>query len=177
MPAAAEHYMMLIWILTVEKSLVCLAPTARKEYAYENSRWVDPAHNGRRIREWQTGRPGNQSRRFLYAGSARDGILDEGIGCGGIFQRFYEDFNMEKARNMLEFMNLKTHDRISSLSKGMNERLQLSLALSREARLYMLDEPIGGVDPVARGKILDAIVEFYNEDSKDYHFNPFGPGY
>ena len=43
-------------------------------------------------------------------------------------------------------MNLKTHDRISSLSKGMNERLQLSLALSREAQLYMLDEPIGGVD-------------------------------
>jgi ABC-2 type transport system ATP-binding protein len=81
------------------------------------------------------------------------------------FKDFYEDFNVEKARNMLEFMNLKTHDRISSLSKGMNERLQLTLALSREAQLYMLDEPIGGVDPVARGKILDAIVEFYNEDS------------
>lgn len=81
------------------------------------------------------------------------------------FKDFYEDFNVEKARNMLEFMNLKANDRISSLSKGMNERLQLTLALSREAQLYMLDEPIGGVDPVARGKILDAIVEFYNEDS------------
>jgi len=78
---------------------------------------------------------------------------------------FYEDFNVEKARKMLDFMNLKTNDRISSLSKGMNERLQLTLALSREAQLYMLDEPIGGVDPIARGKILDAIVEFYNEDS------------
>lgn len=83
----------------------------------------------------------------------------------GYFQDFYADFNMEKARKMLDFMNLKTNDRISSLSKGMNERLQLTLALSREAQLYMLDEPIGGVDPVARGKILDAIVEFYNEDS------------
>ncbi|KZS45661.1 multidrug ABC transporter ATP-binding protein [Paenibacillus glucanolyticus] len=81
------------------------------------------------------------------------------------FKDFYEDFNVEKAHNMLEFMNLKANDRISSLSKGMNERLQLTLALSREAQLYMLDEPIGGVDPVARGKILDAIVEFYNEDS------------
>ena len=61
------------------------------------------------------------------------------------FKDFYEDFNIGR-RNMLEFMNLKTHDRISSLSKGMNERLQLSLALSREAQLYMLDRPIGGVD-------------------------------
>lgn len=83
----------------------------------------------------------------------------------GYFKDFYADFNMEKASKMLEFMNLKNNDRISSLSKGMNERLQLTLALSREAQLYMLDEPIGGVDPVARGKILDAIVEFYNEDS------------
>ena len=46
-----------------------------------------------------------------------------------------------------------------------NERLQLTLALSRNAKLYLLDEPIGGVDPVARTKILDAIVEFYSEDS------------
>ncbi|MEI0737758.1 hypothetical protein VQ056_15640 [Paenibacillus sp. JTLBN-2024] len=47
----------------------------------------------------------------------------------------------------------------------MNERLQLTLALSRNVSLYLLDEPIGGVDPVARGKILDAIVRFYREDS------------
>ncbi|GAB6927466.1 ABC transporter ATP-binding protein [Paenibacillus sp. JCM 10914] len=81
------------------------------------------------------------------------------------FRDFYEDFNMEKANSMLQFMNLNKSDRIGALSKGMNERLQLTLALSRDASLYMLDEPIGGVDPVARGKILDAIVEFYNEDS------------
>lgn len=81
------------------------------------------------------------------------------------FKDFYADFDVEKAHNMLEFMNLKLNDKISSLSKGMNERLQLTLALSRNAYVYMLDEPIGGVDPVARGKILNAIVEFYNEDS------------
>lgn len=78
---------------------------------------------------------------------------------------FYEDFNKEKAANMLDFMNLNLMDKVNTLSKGMNERLQLTLAMSRDAKLYLLDEPIGGVDPLARDKILDAIVEFYNEDS------------
>ncbi|WP_154890728.1 ABC transporter ATP-binding protein [Paenibacillus polysaccharolyticus] len=81
------------------------------------------------------------------------------------YRDFYADFDEEKAREMLEFMNLSADERVSHLSKGMNERLQLTLALSRKARLYLLDEPIGGVDPVARGKILDAIVKFYDEDS------------
>ncbi|GAA0409939.1 ABC transporter ATP-binding protein [Paenibacillus motobuensis] len=81
------------------------------------------------------------------------------------YSDFYTDFDMAKALQMLDFMNLNPKDRISSLSKGMNERLQLTLALSRNAKLYLLDEPIGGVDPVARTKILDAIVEFYSEDS------------
>ena len=83
----------------------------------------------------------------------------------GFYHDFYQDFDENKAKRMLDFMNLSTKDRISSLSKGMNERLQLTLALSRNAKLYLLDEPIGGVDPVARTKILDAIVEFYSEDS------------
>lgn len=81
------------------------------------------------------------------------------------YQDFYHDFDEEKARRMLDFMNLNEKERITSLSKGMNERLHLTLTLSRNAKLYLLDEPIGGVDPVARDKILDAIVEFYNEDS------------
>ncbi|NMO97566.1 ABC transporter ATP-binding protein [Paenibacillus lemnae] len=81
------------------------------------------------------------------------------------YEDFYTDFDPLKAERMLQFMNLNLGDKISTLSKGMNERLQLTLALSRNASLYLLDEPIGGVDPVARGKILDAIVEFYNEDS------------
>lgn len=78
---------------------------------------------------------------------------------------FYPDFDPEKARRMLDFMKLSEQSKVSSLSKGMNERLQLTLALSRRARLYMLDEPIGGVDPVARTKILNALMEFYEEDS------------
>ena len=61
------------------------------------------------------------------------------------YRDFYADFDEEKAREMLDFMNLVESDRVRHLSKGMNERLQLTLALSRKARLYLLDEPIGGV--------------------------------
>lgn len=82
------------------------------------------------------------------------------------FQRdFFADFDPEKSKRMLEFMKLSRRDKASSLSKGMQERLQLTLALSRRSSLYLLDEPIGGVDPVARDHILDALVEFYEEDS------------
>lgn len=81
------------------------------------------------------------------------------------FADFYADFDRSKAKEMLGFMQLNERDKVSTLSKGMNERLQLTLTLSRNARLYLLDEPIGGVDPVAREKILDAIVQYYNEDS------------
>jgi ABC-2 type transport system ATP-binding protein len=83
----------------------------------------------------------------------------------GFYQDFYSDFDEAKANEMLQFMNLNPLDKISTLSKGMNDRMQLTLALSRNAKLYLLDEPIGGVDPVAREKILDAIVKYYNEDS------------
>ncbi|MDQ0195655.1 ABC transporter ATP-binding protein [Paenibacillus wynnii] len=81
------------------------------------------------------------------------------------YRDFYADFDNDKARRMLEFMKLKESEAVKTLSKGMNERLQLTLTLSRRARLYLLDEPIGGVDPVARTRILDALVEFYEEDS------------
>ncbi|KHL92999.1 multidrug ABC transporter ATP-binding protein [Paenibacillus sp. IHB B 3415] len=88
------------------------------------------------------------------------------VGDALKFQRdFYPDFDQAKAQRMLDFMNLRGQDKVRTLSKGMNERLQLTLALSRRARLYMLDEPIGGVDPVARTKILNALMEFYEEDS------------
>ncbi len=88
------------------------------------------------------------------------------VGDALKFQRaFYPDFDPDKAQRMLEFMKLKEKDKVNTLSKGMNERLQLTMVLSRRARLYLLDEPIGGVDPVARTRILDALVEFYEEDS------------
>lgn len=85
--------------------------------------------------------------------------------AAAFYADFYSDFDMVKAKEMFSFMGLQDRDKITTLSKGMNERLQLALALSRNAKLYLLDEPIGGVDPVAREKILDAIVQYYNEES------------
>ncbi|MTI69849.1 MAG: ABC transporter ATP-binding protein [Firmicutes bacterium] len=81
------------------------------------------------------------------------------------FNDFYQDFNLEKANNLLEFMKLNKDEKITSLSKGMLEKLNLTLVLSRDTKLYILDEPIAGVDPAAREKILDAIINNYNEES------------
>ncbi|WP_425445934.1 ABC transporter ATP-binding protein [Dethiothermospora halolimnae] len=81
------------------------------------------------------------------------------------FDDFYDDFDLEKAYELLEFMKLKDSLKVGELSKGMTEKLNLTLVLSRKAKLYILDEPIAGVDPVAREQILDAIINNYNEDS------------
>ncbi|MBS4539118.1 ABC transporter ATP-binding protein [Clostridium sp. D2Q-11] len=81
------------------------------------------------------------------------------------FNDFYEDFDMMRAKELLKFMELEENIKVSKLSKGMIEKLHLTLVLSRRAKLYILDEPIAGVDPVAREKILDAIINNYNEDS------------
>ena len=88
------------------------------------------------------------------------------VGDALDFQRdFFADYDGDKAGRMLDFMKLSRKDKTSALSKGMQERLQLTLALSRRASLYLLDEPLGGVDPVSRDHILDALMEFYEEDS------------
>lgn len=83
----------------------------------------------------------------------------------GFFKDFYEDFDEKRCKELLEFMNLEEESKVTSLSKGMMEKLNLTLVLSRKAKLYILDEPLAGVDPVAREKILDAIIQNYNEDS------------
>lgn len=81
------------------------------------------------------------------------------------FKDFYEDFNENKFNDLLKFMNLSKDMKIKTLSKGMHEKLNLSLVLGRESKLYILDEPIAGVDPVARDQILNAIIDNYLEDS------------
>lgn len=81
------------------------------------------------------------------------------------FKDFYQDFDEEKFKDLLDFMKLKMDMKITTLSKGMHEKLNLSLVLSRNAKLYVLDEPIAGVDPVARDQILDAIINNYNRNS------------
>lgn len=81
------------------------------------------------------------------------------------FKDFYCDFDEKKAYELLEFMNLDLNSSVKTLSKGMKEKLKLTLVLSRKAKLYVLDEPLGGVDPTTREKILDAIISNFSEDS------------
>ena len=82
-----------------------------------------------------------------------------------LYSDFFNDFDKDKMDNYLEFMNLDRNAKIRDLSKGMMEKFNLSLTLSRKAKLFLLDEPISGVDPVSREKILDAILENLSEDS------------
>lgn len=81
------------------------------------------------------------------------------------FDDFFEDFDEGKAIDLLEFMELKPSMKVKELSKGMHEKLNLSLILARNAKVYVIDEPIAGVDPVARDQILDAINKNYNKES------------
>lgn len=82
-----------------------------------------------------------------------------------MFQDFYTDFNVEKAYDMLKRLNINPSERLKTLSKGTKEKVQLILVMSREAQLYLLDEPIGGVDPAARDYILDTILGNYQENA------------
>ena len=79
------------------------------------------------------------------------------------FGDFYADFNAEKAIAMLQDLGIGLLDKISAMSKGTQEKMQLILVMSREADLYLLDEPIGGVDPAARDYILNTIIRNYSE--------------
>lgn len=82
-----------------------------------------------------------------------------------MFSDFFADFDREKAVGMLEAMQLDPNQRVSALSKGMKEKLQLVLVMSRAAKLYILDEPIAGVDPAARDIILETILKNFNKDA------------
>lgn len=81
------------------------------------------------------------------------------------FADFYEDFSRQKALDMLEKFGINEQDKIKSLSKGTREKVQIVLVMSREAKLYLLDEPMGGVDPAARDYILKTILTNYNENA------------
>lgn len=79
------------------------------------------------------------------------------------FQEFYKNFDAGKAINLLKDLDLDINKKISKMSKGMQEKLQLILVMSRKAELYILDEPLGGVDPATRDYILDTILSNFNE--------------
>lgn len=80
------------------------------------------------------------------------------------FKDFYSNFDKSKAYEMLQRLSINPNDSLKSMSKGTKEKVQLILVMSRNADLYLLDEPIGGVDPAARDYILNTIISNYNPD-------------
>ena len=82
-----------------------------------------------------------------------------------LFCDFYADFNKAKAYDMLQRLGIDPRNRLKTMSKGTKEKVQLILVMSREAELYVLDEPIGGVDPATRDYILNTIISNYSENA------------
>jgi ABC-2 type transport system ATP-binding protein len=81
------------------------------------------------------------------------------------FKDFYKDFNRDKALDMLKSLHIDQRHQLKTLSKGTKEKVQLILVMAREAEIYLLDEPIGGVDPAARDYILNTIIKNYNPEA------------
>jgi ABC-2 type transport system ATP-binding protein len=79
------------------------------------------------------------------------------------FKDFYDDFDADKAKKLLNDLDLDINEHLTKMSKGMQEKVQLVLVMSRAADLYILDEPLGGVDPATRDYILDTILSNFNE--------------
>ncbi len=79
------------------------------------------------------------------------------------FEDFYDNFDSKKAKKLLKDLDLDINQNLSKMSKGMQEKVQLVLVMSRNADLYILDEPLGGVDPATRDYILDTILSNFNE--------------
>ncbi|PKJ56281.1 ABC transporter ATP-binding protein [Bacillus sp. SN10] len=80
------------------------------------------------------------------------------------YRDFYKDFDMQKAVDTIAEFKIPLEEKITALSKGMVEKLQIILTFSRKAKLYVLDEPLGGIDLVSREHVLELILQFYRED-------------
>ena len=112
-------------------------------------------------------KPGIESKKIISYLPERT-YLDKSMSVNEIlifFNEFYEDFNLSTARKLLYDLNLDETTNLNKMSKGMLEKLQLILVMSREADLYVLDEPLGGVDPATRDYILDTILSNFKEGS------------
>lgn len=111
--------------------------------------------------------PGAESKRIISYLPERT-YLDNSMKVSQMvdyFADFYKDFSKEKACSMLEALGINNSARLKTLSKGTKEKVQLILVMSRDAELYILDEPIAGVDPAARDYILRTIITNYNPNS------------
>ena len=111
--------------------------------------------------------PGVQSKRKVSYLPERTYLADwmRVIDVLRFFEDFYDDFDRDKAIEMLQRLNISSLDRLKTMSKGTKEKVQLILVMSRNAELYLLDEPIGGVDPAARDYILETIIGNYSENA------------
>ena len=110
-------------------------------------------------------KPGIQSKKVISYLPERT-YLDKEMTIDEVFkyfQEFYDNFDVQRANKLLKDLNLNIDTHISKMSKGMQEKLQLILVMSRDAELYILDEPLGGVDPATRDYILDTILSNFNE--------------
>lgn len=87
------------------------------------------------------------------------------IECMNFFKDFYEDFDLDRAYELVSKLDINLNKKLSTLSKGTKEKVQLILVMSRRAKVYILDEPIAGVDPAARDYIKDIIMNNFNEGS------------
>ena len=82
-----------------------------------------------------------------------------------VFNDFYDNFDEKKAKKLLKDLDLDINQKLTKMSKGMQEKVQLVLVMSRKADLYILDEPLGGVDPATRDYVLDTILSNFNEEA------------
>jgi len=112
-------------------------------------------------------KPGVESKKVISYLSENN-ALDLGMRIIEIlnyYQDFFQDFDREKAIKLLNSFEIDLNKKLRNLSKGTKEKVQLVLTISRRANYYILDEPIGGVDPAARDHILDTILTNFNEDA------------
>ncbi len=80
------------------------------------------------------------------------------------YKDMYKDFDLNRCNDLLKFMELDMNQKVSSLSTGQRARLKITLVISRRAKIYMLDEPLNGLDPISRTKIKECIIEQFNEE-------------
>lgn len=109
--------------------------------------------------------PGVETKRrvaFLPSAAFLDPALTPGAAVR-LYSRFFEDFDADKAMSSIRFFDLPLDRTLKEMSKGMGEKLQISLTMARKARLYLLDEPISGIDPAARDIILEGILRDFDE--------------
>lgn len=109
--------------------------------------------------------PGIESKRIISYLPERT-YLDKDMRVKEVitfFSEFYDDFNEHRAYKLLEDLELDVNQRLKRMSKGMQEKVQLIMVMSRDAQLYILDEPLGGVDPATRDYILDTILSNFND--------------